>query len=98
LFLGTLRSAMLRRLSVALILVSIAAFFCAHPAEAAKGPRITHKVYFDIKHGDKPLGRSTFEWFSCHRPTLNAYPSTAVEIGLYGGVRHIYLLRSHFRH
>lgn len=26
-------------------------------AEAAKGPKITHKVYFDITHGDEPLGR-----------------------------------------
>jgi peptidyl-prolyl cis-trans isomerase B (cyclophilin B) len=25
--------------------------------EAAKGPKITHKVYFDIKHGDKDMGR-----------------------------------------
>jgi len=27
--------------------------------EAAKGPRITHKVFFDIKQGDKDLGRIT---------------------------------------
>ena len=25
--------------------------------EAAKGPKITHKVYFDITHGDEPMGR-----------------------------------------
>lgn len=29
-------------------------------AEAAKGPKITHKVYFDISHGDEQLGRVTF--------------------------------------
>ncbi|KAK4193019.1 cyclophilin-like domain-containing protein [Podospora australis] len=29
----------------------------AQPAEAAKGPKITHKVYFDIQHGDESLGR-----------------------------------------
>ncbi|KAG5290136.1 peptidyl-prolyl cis-trans isomerase B [Histoplasma ohiense] len=23
----------------------------------AKGPKITHKVYFDIEHGDEPMGR-----------------------------------------
>jgi peptidyl-prolyl cis-trans isomerase B (cyclophilin B) len=29
----------------------------AQTAEATKGPKITHKVYFDITQGDKPLGR-----------------------------------------
>jgi hypothetical protein len=49
---------MFGRVSLALITVSILAFFCAEAAEAAKGPKITNKVYFDIKHGDKELGRS----------------------------------------
>lgn len=48
---------MLRRLSLTLVLLSVAAFFCTQSVEAAKGPRITHKVYFDIKHGDEKLGR-----------------------------------------
>jgi len=37
--------------------VSVLAFFCAQSAEAAKGPKITNIVYFDIKHGDEDLGR-----------------------------------------
>jgi len=48
---------MFTRLSLAFVLVTILAFFCAQSVEAAKGPKITHKVYFDIKHGDKDLGR-----------------------------------------
>jgi peptidyl-prolyl cis-trans isomerase B (cyclophilin B) len=40
-----------------LFVISLAALFVASPAEAAKGPRITHKVYFDMKQGDKDLGR-----------------------------------------
>jgi len=46
---------MFGRAVFALFLVTILAFFCS--AEAAKGPKITHKVYFDISHGDKPMGR-----------------------------------------
>ncbi|KAI0743461.1 cyclophilin-like domain-containing protein [Daedaleopsis nitida] len=45
------------RLTLGFLLITIAAFFCAQSVEAAKGPRLTHKVYFDIKHGDKDLGR-----------------------------------------
>jgi len=48
---------MFGRISIAFIIISIAAFFCAQSADAAKGPKITHKVYFDIKHGDEELGR-----------------------------------------
>ncbi|KAF8270288.1 cyclophilin-like domain-containing protein [Lactarius quietus] len=43
--------------SLVFVVVTLAAFFCAQPVEAARGPKITTKVYFDIKHGDKDLGR-----------------------------------------
>ncbi|RDL41416.1 Peptidyl-prolyl cis-trans isomerase [Venustampulla echinocandica] len=43
-------------LSVLLILTVTFVFF-VQTAEAVKGPKITHKVYFDISHGDEPLGR-----------------------------------------
>ncbi|KAG6812031.1 hypothetical protein H0H92_004693 [Tricholoma furcatifolium] len=49
---------MFGRISLAFLVVSIAAFFCAQSAEAAKQPRITHKVYFDIEHGGESLGRT----------------------------------------
>ncbi|KAF8838821.1 hypothetical protein BDN67DRAFT_906656 [Paxillus ammoniavirescens] len=48
---------MFGRISLAFIVISLAAFFCAQSVDAAKGPKITHKVYFDLKHGDKELGR-----------------------------------------
>ncbi|KAJ3567319.1 hypothetical protein NP233_g6440 [Leucocoprinus birnbaumii] len=54
---------MFGRLISAFIVVSIAAFFCAQSAEAAKGPKITNTVYFDIKQGDENLGRITMGLF-----------------------------------
>ncbi|KAI9511181.1 cyclophilin-like domain-containing protein [Russula earlei] len=45
------------RASLIFVVLSLAAVFCAHSAEAARGPKITNKVYFDIKHGDKDMGR-----------------------------------------
>jgi peptidyl-prolyl cis-trans isomerase B (cyclophilin B) len=46
--------------SLIFVVVTFAAVFCAQSVEAARGPKITSKVYFDIKHGEKDLGRSAF--------------------------------------
>lgn len=48
------------RASLIFLVVSFAAIFCAQSVEAARGPKVTSKIYFDIKHGDEVLGRSTF--------------------------------------
>ncbi|KAF8236555.1 hypothetical protein L208DRAFT_1390673 [Tricholoma matsutake] len=50
---------MFARLSFALIVVSVATFFCTQFVEAAKKPAITHLVYFDISHGGDLIGRVT---------------------------------------
>ncbi len=57
------------RLTFGFLLVTVAAFFCAQSVEAAKGPRITNKVYFDINHGDKPLGRGALTLSRCAQGT-----------------------------
>jgi len=49
--------AFLHKALALLVLIAVTLSFLAQPAEAAKGPLITNKVYFDIKHGDKDLGR-----------------------------------------
>jgi peptidyl-prolyl cis-trans isomerase B (cyclophilin B) len=41
----------------ALLMLTVVFVFFSQTAVAAKGPKITHKVYFDITHGDEPLGR-----------------------------------------
>jgi peptidyl-prolyl cis-trans isomerase B (cyclophilin B) len=51
------------------VVATIAAIFCAQSVEAARGPRITSKVYFDIKHGDEDLGRSAFTLLSLRLST-----------------------------
>ncbi|KAF5321934.1 hypothetical protein D9619_001561 [Psilocybe cf. subviscida] len=48
---------MFGRLSLALLVVSFAAIFCAQSVDAGKGPKVTNIVYFDIKHGEESLGR-----------------------------------------
>jgi len=48
---------MLSRLYAALFLALSAFLFIAQPVAAAQGPKITHKVFFDIEHGGRPLGR-----------------------------------------
>ncbi|KAF9058805.1 cyclophilin-like domain-containing protein [Rhodocollybia butyracea] len=38
----------IRRLSLAILVVSLASLFCVEASNPPKGPKITHKVYFDI--------------------------------------------------
>jgi len=48
----------IQRVLISLVVILTATFlFFGQTAEAAKGPKITHKVYFDIQHGDESLGR-----------------------------------------
>jgi len=48
----------LRRLFVsAALLFGVGLVLFTQTAAANKGPKITHKVYFDITQGDEPLGR-----------------------------------------
>ena len=41
----------------ALLIITVVFLSLAQTAEAVKGPKITHKVYFDVSHGDESLGR-----------------------------------------
>ncbi|KAF4624604.1 hypothetical protein G7Y89_g13565 [Cudoniella acicularis] len=48
----------LQRFVVSVLLILTVTFvFFAQTAQATKGPKITHKVYFDVSHGDEPMGR-----------------------------------------
>ena len=43
--------------SVLMLVAAIMFMYMANSAEAVKGPKITHKVYFDMQQGDQELGR-----------------------------------------
>jgi peptidyl-prolyl cis-trans isomerase B (cyclophilin B) len=54
--------ATLKKFSSVLMLLAAAVFFFMAQSNsgveaAGKGPKITHKVYFDIQQGDEELGR-----------------------------------------
>lgn len=44
----------------AMLLLAVGLVFFSQTAAAVKGPKITHKVYFDITHGEEEVGRVTF--------------------------------------
>ena len=44
-------------LSVLVILTFTFVYFAQTAEAAGKGPKITHKVYFDVQHGDEDMGR-----------------------------------------
>lgn len=46
-----------RILPFSLIIFPLFLLFTARSALANNGPKITKKVYFDVSHGEKPLGR-----------------------------------------
>lgn len=80
---------MFRRTAYSLLFMGLAIFASIHGVEAAKGPRVTSKVYFDIEHGGKPLGRGTCHPFTSPSNFWLIYSVTLrlVVIGLFGGVR-----------
>ena len=48
----------LQRIVISILLLLTASFlFLGQTAQAAKGPQITSKVYFDIEQNGEPLGR-----------------------------------------
>ncbi len=73
--------------SLLFVVVSFAAILCAQSTEAARGPKITSKVYFDIKHGDQPMGRSASSSPLTRRLPNPGLMNLTVVLGLFGGVR-----------
>ena len=50
-------SSMHRLVVSALLILTVVFVYLAQTAEAVKGPKITHKVFFDVTHGGEPMGR-----------------------------------------
>ena len=65
----------LQRVIISLMVILTATFlFMGQTAEAAKGPKITHKVYFDIQHGDESLGRIVLGLYGKTVPKVRSDP------------------------
>jgi len=68
----------IQRVLISLMVILTATFlFMGQTASAAKGPKITNKVYFDIEHGDEPLGRVV----------LGLYGKTVPKVGCLSAVK-----------
>lgn len=64
----------MQRVVISLLVLLTAVFlFFGQTAEAAKGPKITHKVFFDIKHGDKELGRIVLGLYGKTVPKVRSF-------------------------
>ena len=65
----------LQRFIISLLVLLTAVFlFMGQTAHAAKGPKITSKVYFDITHGDEPLGRVVLGLYGKTVPRVSNLP------------------------
>ena len=64
-----------QRIIVSLLLMCTFSFlYFAQTIEAQKGPKITHKVYFDITHGDEDLGRIVMGLYGGTVPKVHSLP------------------------
>ena len=70
----------LQRILVSLLLMCTVTFlYFAQTTEAqGKGPKITHKVYFDMQHGDEEIGRIVMGLYGGTVPRVRALTSNRV--------------------
>ena len=67
----------IQRIVISLMLILTVTFlFMGQTAHAAKGPKITNKVYFDIEHDGQPLGRIVMGLYGKTVPKVHTLPST----------------------
>lgn len=66
-------------ISVLLILTAIFVFFAQTGEAQVRGPKITNKVYFDITHGDEPIGRIVLGLYGKTVPSMSTVLATYTE-------------------
>lgn len=80
-----LTMANLQKMLVSLLLICTFTFvYFAQTTEAGKGPKITHKVYFDMQHGDEDIGRIVIGLYGKTTPKVCTAQATRGRLALQG--------------
>jgi peptidyl-prolyl cis-trans isomerase B (cyclophilin B) len=64
----------LQRVVISLMVILAATFLFMGQTAAAKGPKITNKVYFDVEHDGQPLGRIVMGLYGKTVPKVSRRP------------------------
>ena len=73
--------ASLQKVIISVMVILTATFlFMGQSVSAAKGPKITNKVYFDIEHGDEAMGRIVLGLYGKTVPKVCSHCSFLNEI------------------
>ena len=66
------KMASFQRIAISCLLILTVVFlFFTQSSEAQKGPKITHKVYFDVKYGEKDFGRIVMGLYGATVPKVS---------------------------
>lgn len=81
-----LTMANLQRVLISLMVILAATFLFMGQTTATRGPKITHKVYFDIDHDGQPLGRIVMGLYGKTVPKVRRRNSSHPQTRVFGAL------------